>query len=60
VLKYEEPAANRYMKILRTFLKYWLDVKMTDRSKKEENSLRKWLLENDTHFDVIVPDQTNE
>lgn len=33
---------------------------MTDRSKKEENSLRKWLLENDTHFDVIVPDQTNE
>lgn len=43
-----------------TFLKHWLDIKVTDRSKKETSVLGKWLQDNNTQFEVIVPDQTNE
>lgn len=49
---------NRYIKILMTFLRHWLDIKVTDRSKKEINVLGKWLQDHNTQFEVIVPDQT--
>jgi bisphosphoglycerate-dependent phosphoglycerate mutase len=41
-----------------TFLRHWLDIKVTDRSKKEIIVLGKWLQEHNTQFEVIVPDQT--
>jgi hypothetical protein len=51
---------NRYITILKAFLQHWSEVKVTDRSKKEIQVLGQWLKENDTSFDVIVPDVVGE
>jgi hypothetical protein len=51
---------NRYITILRLFLKHWLQIKVTDRTKKEVQVLGQWLKENDTKFGIITPNMTNE
>jgi hypothetical protein len=51
---------NRYISILKSFLRFWLEFKTHDRSKKEIAVLGQWLKDNEAFFDVIKPNLTGQ